>query len=144
MKSFFILLMAACTLLSSNIANAQKAKSGQDKTNKVSVYTCPMHSEVTMSKPGTCDKCGMALTKTTKELMKSDAVKSYTCPKHPSISLSKSGTCPECGTQLVLSGKEMMKREIVKSYTCPMHPEVASKSPSKCPKCNMALTVQKH
>lgn len=25
------------------------------------VYTCPMHTEVTSSKPGTCPKCGMAL-----------------------------------------------------------------------------------
>jgi len=30
------------------------------------VYTCPMHPEVTSDKPGTCPKCGMALVKKTK------------------------------------------------------------------------------
>jgi membrane fusion protein, copper/silver efflux system len=27
------------------------------------VYTCPMHPEVTASKPGKCPKCGMDLVK---------------------------------------------------------------------------------
>ena len=40
------------------------------------VYTCPMHPEVAMNKPGKCPKCGMALVekkvvkKTTKETTK--------------------------------------------------------------------------
>ena len=30
------------------------------------IYTCPMHPEVTSAKPGECPKCGMALVKTEK------------------------------------------------------------------------------
>ncbi|HYC92006.1 MAG TPA: heavy metal-binding domain-containing protein [Thermoanaerobaculia bacterium] len=37
---------------------------GQDRENPpaaATVYTCPMHPEVTSDRPGTCPKCGMAL-----------------------------------------------------------------------------------
>ena len=42
---------------------------GQSK----SVYTCPMHPEVTDTKPGQCPKCGMALVKQTKTSGKTDS-----------------------------------------------------------------------
>jgi len=35
----------------------------QVKPAAATVYTCPMHPEVTSDKPGTCPKCGMALVK---------------------------------------------------------------------------------
>lgn len=35
----------------------------QHGATEASVYTCPMHPEVTSDKPGTCPKCGMALVK---------------------------------------------------------------------------------
>jgi len=53
MRSLFIILLLGC----SSVAIAQKQK-------KV-IYTCIMHPEVQMSKPGTCPKCGMELIKKT-------------------------------------------------------------------------------
>jgi transcription initiation factor IIE alpha subunit len=102
MKSLFILLMAACTLLSSNIANAQKAKSGQDKTNKVSVYTCPKHPSISLSKSGTCPECGAQLVLSGKEMMKREIVKSYTCPMHPEVASKSPGKCPKCNMALTV------------------------------------------
>ena len=51
-----VLLIIMQVLLFSAIASAQ--------TSKV-IYTCPMHPEVQMSKPGNCPKCGMNLEKKT-------------------------------------------------------------------------------
>lgn len=39
------------------------AAAAQPKSTEATVYTCPMHPEVTSDKPGTCPKCGMALVK---------------------------------------------------------------------------------
>ncbi len=38
-------------------------KTVKDDKNKVTTYACPMHPEVTSTKPGKCSKCGMALEK---------------------------------------------------------------------------------
>lgn len=38
--------------------NSEKAKTEQATAT---VYTCPMHPEVTSDKPGNCPKCGMEL-----------------------------------------------------------------------------------
>lgn len=35
---------------------------------KTTIYTCPMHSEITSDKPGSCPKCGMKLVKTEKKI----------------------------------------------------------------------------
>jgi len=59
------------------------------------VYTCPMHSEVLMDKPGKCPKCGMNLIKKVPEK------EVYTCPMHPEIAMDKPGKCPKCGMNLV-------------------------------------------
>lgn len=42
---------------------AQKASGHQHKMGKTQKYTCSMHPEVVMDKPGKCPKCGMALVK---------------------------------------------------------------------------------
>ncbi len=38
-------------------------KTVKDDKNKAATYACPMHPEVTSTKPGKCSKCGMALEK---------------------------------------------------------------------------------
>ena len=38
-----------------------------DPKEEAAVYTCPLHPEVTSSKPGKCPKCGMTLVKRRKE-----------------------------------------------------------------------------
>jgi len=52
------------------VAEAQKAAGGgghehgsASGTSQQTVYTCPMHPEVTSATPGTCPKCGMTLVK---------------------------------------------------------------------------------
>lgn len=41
------------------IENKKKPK--QDKVDKATIYTCPMHPEIKQQGPGSCPKCGMAL-----------------------------------------------------------------------------------
>lgn len=69
---------------------AQPATGKKDTVLHVT-YTCPMHPEVTSSKPGKCPKCGMALVEK----------KAYTCPMHPDVVSDKPGKCPKCGMDLV-------------------------------------------
>ncbi len=75
-------------------------------------YTCPMHPEVKLDKPGRCSKCGMGLIKSQKSGVshhfsqsKSPSPKStqslYTCPMDPEITSKKAGTCPKCGMDLI-------------------------------------------
>ena len=66
----------------------------RDKT----VFTCPMHPEVSHAGHGTCFKCGMALEPKTFEMPQRTT--EYTCPMHPEIVRSQPGTCPICGMAL--------------------------------------------
>ncbi len=59
------------------------------------LYSCPMHPEVTSDKAGKCSKCGMDLTKSTKEPMAM-----YSCPMHPEEKSDKPGKCSKCGMDL--------------------------------------------
>ena len=44
-------------------ARPNRTETPQAAPAAATVYTCPMHPEVTSDKPGTCPKCGMALVK---------------------------------------------------------------------------------
>jgi FtsP/CotA-like multicopper oxidase with cupredoxin domain len=101
---------------------------------QTSSYACPMHFEVTDSKPGTCPKCGMQLVPVQTESPEQSA---YVCPMHPEVTDSKPGTCPKCGMKLVPMQAETT--EPSSSYVCPMHPEVTDSKPGTCPKCGMKL-----
>jgi len=140
MKKLLMLLMAAF-ILGSVSSFAQKAK--QDTAKHVALYTCPMHPDVKMDKPGKCPQCGMDLSLSKKEEMKKEVTKTYTCPVHTDVVSDKSGKCPDCGRKLSLSKKEEMKAEVMKSYCCSMHSDVKSDKPGKCPKCGMELTKAK-
>ena len=57
------------------------ARAVQTEPPERSAYVCPMHPEVTDSKPGTCPKCGMKLV-----LVQVEATEPsfpYVCPMHP-------------------------------------------------------------
>ena len=89
---------------SSTTIFAQKAKEAEHKrkhtaTAKVS-YSCPMHPEVTSTKPGKCPKCNSDLTLSKKEQMKMEVMKIYTCSMHPDVTSNKPGKCPQCGMAL--------------------------------------------
>ena len=129
MNKFSILLMAVITILSVSVF-AQDAKKMNDtkQATEKTVYTCPMHSDVTSDKPGKCPKCGMAL----KPVVKTTA--SFACPMHPEVTGDKPGTCSKCGMAL----KPVVKAEMA-TYVCPMHADVTSDKPGKCSKCGMAL-----
>lgn len=92
----------------------QKKAMPAKKAEKV-VYTCPMHKDVAMDKPGKCPKCGMKLVKKdmskkvmpkkgmskTDMPMKNMSKMSYTCPMHQAVAMDQPGKCPKCGMKLV-------------------------------------------
>ena len=138
-----IIIIATAFLISSPTLFAQEKAGRQDTTQHSVLYTCPMHGDVTSAEAGKCPKCGMDLTLTGKELMKTDVAKAYTCPIHTTVVRHEPGKCPKCGKKLNLSAKEQMKAEVGKVYTCPMHPLVALDKEGNCPKCGMALVEKK-
>ncbi len=85
---------------------------------KQNTYSCPMHPEVQMAKPGRCPKCGMNLVKKNgndkhhmydakmdtaprKHLAHSNSGVLYTCPMDPDVIQEEPGDCPKCGMKLV-------------------------------------------
>ena len=87
------------------------AKKDMMKTNmemqKDSVYyTCTMHPEVRLDKPGKCPHCQMDLVKKTVKagtsLNKSEAMVTYTCTMHTEVTADKPGKSPKCGMDLVV------------------------------------------
>ena len=134
--------MAALTITSVSIYAQEKAGK-KDTTQHMAMYSCPMHPDVKMDKPGKCPQCGMNLSLSKKEEMKKQVTKTYACPVHADVVSDKSGKCPQCGKKLTLSKKEEMKTETMKSYCCSMHPDMVSDKAGKCPKCGMELSIRK-
>ena len=139
-------LMIICAVIfTASVCFAQKAKSNtqkKDNTTIITVYTCSMHPEVAMDKPGNCSKCGMKLIASKKEQLKINETKTYTCSMHPEVASDKACKCPKCGMNLSLSAskKEQLKTKEMNGYSCSMHPDETSAKPGKCPKCGMDLT----
>lgn len=137
MKKIILLVGAMVAVVSFAFAQAKAGKT--DTRNHVALYSCPMHPNVTSHQPGTCPKCGMALSGSSKEKMKAGVTKRYSCPVHADITSHNPGKCPQCGKKLTLSAKEQMKAEVTRLYTCPMHPDVALTKDGVCPKCGKEL-----
>jgi len=98
-----------------------KAKPTADSSKPTqNSYSCPMHPEVTSTKPGKCPKCGMDLVKMTPLSPKPTAI-----PGKPN-----QNTGP-------ITQNSKLKTQTL--YVCPMHPEVTSEKPGSCPKCGMDL-----
>lgn len=141
MKKIALLLVYILTAAVS--ATAQTKAGRVDTAQHITLYTCPMHSDVQSYEPGKCPKCKMDLTLSTKEKMKASETKAYACPVHLTVKSHDPGKCPQCGRKLNLSPKEQMKAEVMKTYTCPMHPDVALDKEGKCPACGKELVEKK-
>lgn len=98
MKVFKMLIIAALTIITIS-ANAQDKNGKKDPLNKTTVYSCPMHADITSTKPGKCSKCGMELTALTKK--KKDAI-AFFCPMkcEGDKTYDSPGKCPICGMNL--------------------------------------------
>ena len=90
MKKIFLILMQVLLFTAASTA----------QTTKV-IYTCPMHSEVQMSKPGSCPKCGMTLFKKTIKVNTPKKTTSKTLAKPPATKK------PETTTKATTSSNEM-------------------------------------
>ena len=113
-----IVLFALCAFLASSVqSQSQSKKIPAQETAKAShvkvAYTCPMHPDVTSSKPGICPKCKMDLVKKDKKKPATAAADDKSSTKAPD------------------------------AYACPMHPDVTSNAPGTCPKCKLALVKKK-
>lgn len=138
-----ILIIVIAFIITSPVLFAQTKAGKTDTTKHTALYACRMHPDVVSNKPGKCPKCGMALTLSGKEQMKTDVLKNYSCPMHLTVASHDPGKCPICGRKMNLSSKEQMKAEVTKIYTCPMHFEVALDKDGKCPKCGTVLVERK-
>ena len=141
MRKLFFMVVAI--LLATNSLLAQTKAGKVDTTTHTTLYSCPKHPGVTGHDPGKCSKCGMELSLSGKEQMKTAQRKNYSCPLHADVTTHNPGKCPKCGKELNLSPKEQMKYDVANKYTCPMHPEVAHDKEGKCPKCGRALVEKK-
>ena len=88
------------------LVKKEMMKTNMEMQKDTVYYTCTMHSEVRLDKPGKCPRCGMELVKKTVKsetnLNNSEAVVTYTCTMHPEVTADKPGKCPKCGMELVV------------------------------------------
>ena len=139
MKNIILLTILFSAISFGAIAQTKADK--KDTAQHAAFYTCPMHPNQKMDKPGKCPVCGMVLVLSTKEQLKRDVTKTYTCPIHADVVSNRPGKCSKCGSKLVVDRKGSKQASAV--YTCGMHPDVVSDKPGKCPICGMELVEKK-
>ncbi|HVG31540.1 MAG TPA: heavy metal-binding domain-containing protein [Pyrinomonadaceae bacterium] len=118
-------------------------------------YVCPMHADVTSSKPGTCSRCGMNLV-ARRATAKSQWNSKVRRRNGRGRARRKSKTQTETvATRLAApprSFAEMSTAERLKElerlaptyeYTCVMHRDVRQAQEGTCPRCGMPLTSVK-
>jgi hypothetical protein len=135
---FIVMFATLASFAQKNKVNSSTSKSG---TIIQTFYVCPMHPEVTSSKPGKCSKCGMDLTLSKKEEMKAEVTGSYICPVHSDVASDSPGKCPKCSSKLVIDRWGGKRAATV--YTCSMHPDVSSSTNGKCLVCGMQMVAKK-
>ncbi len=157
-----ILTSVLALIFSSTIAFTQsKTKSDEKRSSSTKTeitkdsvyYSCSMHPDVKMDKPGKCSKCGMDLEKKTMKMTgaksdNKDVMKEYACTMHPEVMSDMPGKCSKCGMDMEkksmkMTGTKSENKEAMKTYSCSMHPEMKSEKPGRCSKCGMDLKVIK-
>ncbi|MBR0552708.1 copper-transporting P-type ATPase [Stakelama marina] len=95
----------------------------------MTVYTCPMHPEISENAPGDCPKCGMHLVAEGEA-----ATDPHTHCDGPDAHQSHGAA----------TGKydHVPPSYHGPVYTCPMHPEVRQPEPGSCPLCGMGLELE--
>ena len=88
------------------VVKKEMMKTNMEMKSDSVYYTCTMHPEVKLDKPGKCPRCGMDLVKKTAKsetgVNNSPALVTYTCTMHPEVTADKPGKCPKCGMDLVV------------------------------------------
>jgi hypothetical protein len=108
LTSLFVLVFSGTMVFAQDTTRTEKkqvVKTNMDMQKDSVYYTCTMHPNVKMDKPGKCPECGMDLVKKTVKtgtaVNKSEGLISYTCTMHPEVTSDKPGKCPKCGMDLV-------------------------------------------
>lgn len=128
-------------------------KKVQSSNTQKAIYTCVMHPEVKMDKPGNCPKCGMKLVKKTVTVsapkaavkkQQNNAVMDTASNKHDMMGMDMQTDSSKMDG---MKGMDMSKaKDTTKpqpvTYTCVMHPEIHSSKPGNCPKCGMKLVKE--
>ncbi|SHL10102.1 copper-resistance protein, CopA family [Chitinophaga jiangningensis] len=131
------IIVVTLLLLTGSFTWAQQEKGRQQQQSII--YTCVMHPEVQMNKPGNCPKCGMKL-----------VVKNVKVP----VSQSREKAMPKDTVKpmpMNMGNKNTMQMPAQgnnnaaqpTTYTCVMHPEIHATKPGNCPKCGMKLVKEK-
>jgi hypothetical protein len=109
LTTLFALLLSSTMVFAQDttkLVKKEMMKTNMEMQKDTVYYTCTMHPEVRLDKPGKCPRCGMELVKKTikseTNLNNSEAVVTYTCTMHPEVTADKPGKCPKCGMDLVV------------------------------------------
>ncbi len=153
-----IILFLAVNLSAQNMPGMKmpmKKKVATQQTQMV-IYTCPMHPEVKMDKPGNCPKCGMKLVKKTIKTIPPKTVSK----KQADMNVQLNDTSKKMYKEnMNMDDHKNMKMDSMKdmnmpkeenkdqvqptTYTCPMHPKIHSSKSGNCPICGMKLVKEK-
>jgi len=107
MKVCILLLSLICVLTPFGNANLSCAQGRRKTEQKTARYACPMHPEVTSSKPGKCPKCGMRLRLKPEAVDEPVAAGANTTPKDPTDPFSFSSSRIPDAKVVDQNGKEL-------------------------------------
>ncbi|MBK5272070.1 MAG: hypothetical protein JJE22_13750 [Bacteroidia bacterium] len=135
MKKLIILTVAF--LISSPGVFAQLKAGRRDATPHIALYTCLIHSDAIIYKPGKCRFCGMDLNLSQKQELHAKIAKTNTCPINGGV------VSNIAGRNLNHSLKVKMKMEVVKLNSYPVNTNVAIRNLDKYSNCGMDMIAKK-
>jgi Cu(I)/Ag(I) efflux system membrane fusion protein len=93
----------------------RRKKVKKAKVVKNKYWTCSMHPDIKMKKPGSCPKCNMKLM-LVKPTFTAQLKNYWTCSMHPGIKMEKPGECPKCGMTLMKMKSKAGNKEMPKTF----------------------------